>query len=70
MFICKIFLRKFIHKVSGIISFDCHCFYSDTQQHSTTCKLGNAQKRNIHVQLEILHLQDFLSRKSFAHCFT
>ena len=58
MLICKIVLQKFIHKVSGCISFDCHCYYSDTQQHSM-CKLGNAQKRKMHVQLERLHLQDF-----------
>ena len=69
MLICKIFLRKFIHTVSGIMSFDCHCYYSDTQQHST-CKLGNAQKRKMHVQLERLHLQEFLSHKSFAQCIT
>ena len=58
MLTCKIFLRKFIHKVSGIISFDCHCYYSDTQQHST-CKLGNARKRKMNEQLERLHLLDF-----------
>ena len=69
MSICKIFLRKFIHKASGIISFDCHCYYSDNQQHST-CKLENAQKRKMHMQLERLHLQDILSHKSFAQCFT
>ena len=51
----QIVLRKFVHKVSGIISFDCYCYYSDTQQHSTF-KLGNAQKRKMHVQLESIHL--------------
>ena len=68
MLICKIVLRKFIHKASGIISFDCHCYYSDNQQHST-CKLENAQKRKMHLQLERLHLQNILSHKSFAQCF-
>ena len=45
----KLFIGKFIHKISGIISFDCHCSYADTQQHSTR-KLGNVQKRKLHVQ--------------------
>ena len=60
MLICKICLRKLMHKVSDIISFDCPCYFLDTQQHST-CKLGNAQKRKMHVQLESLHMQKFLS---------
>ena len=43
MLICKICLRKFIHKALCNISFDWHCYYSDNQQHST-CKLENAKK--------------------------
>ena len=69
MLICKIFSCKYIHKVSGSISFDWHRYFSDTQQHSA-CKLGNAQKLKMHVQLERLQLHDFLSHKSVVQCFT
>ena len=66
MLLCKIFLRKIIHKVSDIISFDYHYCYSDTQQHSM-CKFGNAQKRKMHVQLERFHLQCFQISWSMFH---
>ena len=67
MLICKIFLRKFIHGATSIITFDCRDNYSDIQQNST-CKAGNAQKRKMHVELARLLLQQFLFRKSFAEC--
>ena len=69
MLMCEIFLRTFMHEVINIITFDCHDNYSGTQQNST-CKAGSAQKGKMHVELEILHLQQFLSHKSFAECFT
>ena len=55
------------------ISFDCHCYYLlfvICYYYSATLivQIGNAQKRKMHVQLETLHLQDFLSHKSFAQC--
>ena len=33
-------------------------------------KAGSAQKRKMHAELEKLHLQQFLSHKAFAVCFT
>ena len=69
MLICKIFLQKFIHEVTSIIFFDYCDNYSDIQQNST-CKAGNAQKQQMHVELARLHLQQFLFHKSFAKCFT
>ena len=69
MLICKIFLRKFIHEVTSIITFDCRDNYSDIQENSM-CKAGSAQKRKIYVELARLHLQQCLFHKSFAECFT
>ena len=69
MLICKIFLRKFIHEITSIITFDCRDNYSDILQ-NTTCNMGSAQKRKLHVELARLHLQHFLFHKSFAECFT
>ena len=43
MLICKIFLRKVIHEVTSIITFDCHDNYSDIQQNSR-CEVRSAQK--------------------------
>ena len=63
MLISKILLRKLIHEVTSSITFD----YSDSQQNSM-CKLGSAQKRKMHMELERLHLQQCLSQKSFAEC--
>ena len=34
------------------------------------CNVGSARKHKMHVELEKLHLQQFLSHKSFAECFT
>ena len=65
MLICKIFLRKSIHEVTTTITFDCQDNYSDIQQNST-CKAGSAQKRNMHVELARLHLQQFLFHQSVA----
>ena len=39
-------------------------------QPNSTCKAGSAQKHKMHVVLERLHLQQFLSHKSFAECST
>ena len=50
MLICKIFLRKFIHEVTSILTFDCRDNYSDIQQNSMT-EAGSAQKRKMHVEL-------------------
>ena len=56
MLISKIGLRKFIHEVTSITTFDCRDNYSGTQQNNT-CKVGSAQNRKMHVELERLHLQ-------------
>ena len=69
MLICKIFFRKFIHEVTSIITFDCRDIFLEIQQNST-CKAGSAQKRKMHVELAILHLQQFLFHKSVAECPT
>ena len=45
-------------EVTDILSFDRHNNYSGTQQ-NFTCKVGSAQKRKTHVELERLHLQYF-----------
>ena len=65
MLICKIFLRKFIYEVTSIISFDCCDRYSGIQQNST-CQAGSVQKCKMHVELQRLPVQQFLSHKSFA----
>ena len=62
-------MKIYIHEVASIIVFEFHDNYSDIQQNST-CNAGNAQKRKMHVELERLHLLQFLSRKSFAKYFT
>ena len=62
-------LRNFIHEVTRIITLDCRDNYSDIQQNSTY-KAGSAQKRNMHVELARLHLQQVLFHKSFAEYFT
>ena len=61
--------KKYFFEVTSIITFDCCDNHSDIQQ-SSTCKAGSAHKLKIHVELAILHLQQFLFRKSFAECFT
>ena len=43
MLIIKICVRKFIHILTNITTFDCRDNYSDTQQ-STTCKIGECSK--------------------------
>ena len=67
--ICRIFLWKFIHEVKSIITFEFSDNYSGIQQNST-CNVKSAQKRKMHVELAILHLQQFLSHNSFSECFT
>ena len=67
MLISKLLLRKLMHEVTSIITFDCRDNYSDTQQNSM-CKVGSAQKRKMHVELEGLHLQQCLLQTSFAEC--
>ena len=69
MLICKLFLRKFLHEVTSIITFNCRDNYSDIQQNSM-CKAGSAQKRKLHVELARLHLQQCLFLKSVAECFS
>ena len=59
MLIYKIVLRKFIHEVTSIITFDSRDNYLDIHQNSA-CKAGSAQKRKMHVELARLHLQQFL----------
>ena len=53
--------------ITNILTFDRHNNFSDTQQIFTS-KMGSTQKRKIHVELEVLHLQFFFffSHKTFA----
>ena len=67
--ICKLFSWKFIHEVSSIINFDCRDNYSGIQQ-NFLCKAGSSQNSKMHVELKRSHVQQFLSRKSYAECFT
>ena len=64
MLICKLFLRKFIHEITSIITFNCRDNYSDIQQNST-CKVGRAKKKttkNVRGAREIVFAAIFVSQ--------
>ena len=59
-------LWKFIHEVTSIIQFEFSDNYSCMQQNSMR-NVESAQKRKMHVELELLLLQQFLSHSSMFH---
>ena len=65
MLISKTVLRKLIHEVTSIITFDCRDNYSDTSVRSKTpCEKWEVFKKpKMHVELKGLHLQQYLSQK-------
>ena len=62
-------LMKIYTEVKSVITFKFSDNYSGIQQNSM-CNVESAQKCKMHVELVRLHLQQFLSRNSFAECFT
>ena len=68
MIISKVLLRKFIHEVTGIITFDCRDNYSDTQ-HKSMCKVKSTQETKNARGARGAAFAVMFSQKSFATCF-
>ena len=69
MLIYKMFLRELIYEFKSIITYDCRDSYSVPSK-TPHAKREVLKTKKMHMQLERLHLQQFLSHKSFAECFS